>query len=117
MSRLTDAAGPNPLLWIICGRSRVAAVTKARVLVFYSDAGGSTDSLTLRDDELWRIYQQGFDYTGEVVQQLPPPTPERVPVVDVGCGRHGQHPVDGERLARLIGHARRVDAEDLAPRA
>jgi hypothetical protein len=119
VSRLIDAIGPKPLAWIVCGRSRIAAVVTDRsrgvqVLVFLEDWDSDrlTNSLTLADNGLWEVYGLWGYRDGE-----PVPQPKRVQVAYVGCGKHGQHQVDGERLAsRIHGAPKQIDVTDLVPR-
>jgi hypothetical protein len=125
------AAGPEPLTWIVCDRTRrianIMATGERRLLRWEKprtaeDSGTSTGQVTLRDDGLWQEWGPGNkiacgpDGRQHVVAVTPPPPPQQVPVVEIGCSRHGRHLVDGQRLARHMRTTpRRINVTDVTP--
>jgi hypothetical protein len=117
---LIEKAGPHPRTWILCRGHRIAAVIDRqdgrRMLVSWSG------DLPLFQDGLWRFFGPGnrisrtADGQQHVVAVTPPPPPQPVPVTHIDCRQHGQHPVDGTRLARHVrAGARRLDISELKP--
>jgi hypothetical protein len=115
---LIEMAG-NPRMWVVCNGRRIAAVTADRDFVFWRSPGRAW--LALRDDGLWQFYSPGnrITMTADGRQQTEwtsPPPPERVPVAQIDCREHGNHAVDGARLARYARVHRRVAVSELEPR-
>jgi hypothetical protein len=124
VNRLIAAVGPNPRAWIVCGpvktATRVAAVAvSANGLELLFWRAGDIARLTLGEDGLWRrgpslgIRQVAPDIR-PVVERVPPRL-EPVPKTHIDCPVHGQHPIDGARLAQHARASARLHVSELEP--
>ena len=102
MSRFLDRAGRSPRLWVVCGRTRVAAVTADQIPRVVSEWSAG---LVIRDGAVWQTFANA--------------EARHVATVALDCERHGRgsHPVDGAALVALVDQGRtRVDVADVPPR-